>query len=352
MKRKPTINDVARVAEVSNMTVSRVVNGRPNVTEDTRRKVLDAMQALGYRPNAVAQSMRSDRTRTIGLLLPDISNATNGSVARVVSDRLREMGYRFLLGSTGFNVEVELDYLKDFQSGVVDGMILFLANDQDPRTRAALSDISVPAVLVDRSPGIAMDRVLSEHTHAMTEAVEHLIAHGHRKIGIIMSPNSMRPGRKRTEAFLETMRRHGLPVDPAHVVDTRQTVEDGYAAAIRMLTGDRPTALIVGANQQVFGAVQAVRELRLRIPDDLSLLGADESQASALIQPPLTMIERDMEAIGEAAISTLLARLETPAAPLQTMTLPSILTCRASCGPPPLTGSVPAGTITKGSPSQ
>ena len=334
--KEPTIDDVAAAAGVSNMTVSRVANGAAHVREATRQRVIAAMQRLGYKPNSLAKGMRSNVTRTVGFILPDFTNATNATVAQTVERIMAAAGYRILFASTGFDLNREQQLLEDFQTKAVDGLILFLTDESSVRSVELIAASRVPVVIVDRDVPVAADYVLSEHRAAMGDVVRYLASLGHRRIGLIAAPLTIRPGRERHDAFRSTLTGLGLPVDETSIRTPRLTIEDGYQAAVDMLRRPgRPTALIVGANQFIFGAMRAVRELGIAVPADLSLVGADENLASALIEPPLTVIWRDQERIGESAARLLLDRMGAGKSnPPRTATVQSEIILRGSCGPP------------------
>jgi LacI family transcriptional regulator len=334
--KQATINDVARAAGVSSMTVSRALNRSGYISEDTRLKVEAAAAALDYRPNALAQGMRSNATGTVGFILPDITNSTNAVVAQTAERELARAGYRLLLGSTGFDPDLEANFLQSFQRRTVDGVIAVLADDTSASTHALLKTSRVPVVIIDRDLPFPVDTVFSEHEKSMHQVVSYLVGLGHRRIGLIMSPITMRPGRLRVAAFMQAMLDAGVTPDPALVRWERQLVQEGYRAALDLLQiPDRPSALIVGANQQTFGALKAVRKLGLRVPEELSLVGADEHFTTSLVEPPLSVIWRDMELVGSYAAQLLLERLRKPArTEVRTITVPSEVIIRRSCAVP------------------
>ena len=336
MRKGPTINDVARAASVSSMTVSRVINGHAYIRTATRQRVEAAIAALGYQPNSLAQGMRTNTTRAIGFMLPDITNSTNAAVAQAAERVLVKRGFRLLLGSTGFDVELEAQCLNAFQQRTVDGVVAVLADETSEKIHSLLRASRVPIVVIDRDLPFAIDTVWSEHKPAMREVVRYLTGLGHRRIGLVMSPVTMRPGRHRVDAFIQTMRELSLEPDPSLIRWERQLVEDGYRAALDLLRrSPPPTALVVGANQQTFGALQAIRELGLKVPQDLSFIGADENLAASLIEPPLTMIWRDMALMGQHAATLLLERLgQAPRTDVRTITVTSEVILRQSCAPP------------------
>ena len=250
-----------------------------------------------------------------------------------------------LFASTDFKLDHEQHFLEEFQNRTVDGLIVLLADETAERSVELLKRSRVPVVLIDRDVVAPLDFVLSDHKTAMTQVVRYLMSLGHTKIGLIVPPMTMRPGRERFNAFCAEMLLRGHPTLEGYIRTAIQTPEEGYRAAIDILRHpDRPTALIVGANQHIFGAMRAVRELNLSIPGELSIVGADENVASGLIEPPLTVIWRDMNLVGESAARLLLDRLGSRAAePPRTITIRSEIILRESCGPAP-TNTEPRGT--------
>ncbi|KRE07996.1 hypothetical protein ASE63_21935 [Bosea sp. Root381] len=335
MPRPATIDEVAKLAGVSSMTVSRVVNASPRVREETRSRVLSAMAELEYRPNAIAQGMRSSTTRTVGFLLPDLTNPLNAMIAQSVEASLAAAGFRMLVASTRFDIDKEAHYLEQFQANVVDGIIALLSDETSEVIARAIEKSRVPVVVIDRDLPVPVDAVLCEHEQVMSELVTHLVGLGHRRIGLLNGPMTIRPARRRLDAFCSTALKLGVDDPLRYSRAPPPTIEEGFRAAMELMTATpRPTALIVCSNQNMFGALRAIRDLGLRIPGDLSFVGADENMSSALLDPPLTVIDRDIGSMGEAAARLLMDRLESPhRRPGAQVTIPSQLILRSSCGP-------------------
>lgn len=338
-QREPTIDDVAAAAGVSNMTVSRVVNGAAHVREETRQRVLAAMRELGYRPNSLAKGMRSNVTRTVGFILPDLTNSTNAMVAQTVERTMAAAGYRTLFASTAYDLSTEHRFLEEFQTKLVDGIIAFLSEESSSRSIELVGRSRVPVVLIDRTVPVSVNFVLSEHRIAMRDIVRYLGSLGHSRIGLIVPAITQRPGRERFEAYREAMLEQGFPASDNLVRVLGQTLEEGegYRAAMGLLRQpQRPTALIIGANLYISGAVRAVRELGIKVPSKLSLVGSDENLLSSLIDPPLTIIWRDQKLIGESAAYLLLDQMGSGAlAEPRTVIIPSNIIFRESCAPAP-----------------
>ncbi|MEZ5666962.1 MAG: LacI family DNA-binding transcriptional regulator [Alphaproteobacteria bacterium] len=332
---KPTIKDVARLAGVSPMTASRVANGQGNVRAEKREAVLRAMRTLDYAPHAAAQSMRTQRTRRIGFMLPDITNMTNAVVSLAVERHLARDRYHLMLFNTDFQTAIERDVLAMGNHKMFDGLIAALADDTDPSVAAALAASPIPVVLIDRQCGVAVDCVYSDHHGAMRTIVQQLAHLGHRRIALIAPSRAIWPGRARVEAFVEAMAGCDLPVDRALIWAEDQSIAFGRQVTLAMMaSADPPTALIAGANQLTLGAYQALRDSGIAIPGDVSFVGADDPYLASLMSPPVTVIYRDMELVGRHAADLLLRRLRGEAGPSpRSVTVPSEIALRDSTGP-------------------
>ena len=333
--RKPTIKDVARLAGVSPMTASRVANNSANVRQEKQLAVRQAMKALRYVPDAAAQSMRTQKTRRIGFMLPDITNLTNAAVSLAVERRLAQERYQVMMFNTDFQVATELEVLAMGSHNIFDGLIAALTDDTHPAVAAALAASTVPVVLIDRDCGTATDAVYGDHRTAMRAVVAQLVHLGHRRIGLVAPSRLIRAGRERVAGFIAARTAFGLDAADGLIWTERQSIGYGREAAIAMLKSDRPpTAIIAGANQQTMGVYQAIQELGLAIPDDISFVGADDPYLASLLSPPITVIYRDMDVVGRHAAEIMLRRLRDKAAlPRQIVTVPSEIASRSSIGP-------------------
>lgn len=331
-----SIRDVAREAGVAIVTVSRVINGSQYVKEETRHRVETAMKRLGYHPRASAQSMRTNVTRTIGFMLPDLTNLVNARIAQAAEETLSRAGYYMILGSSMFDVAREADFLKLLRNGRIDGLIIQLSDEGNADIHKLIGDSDVPIVVVDRDLPFDIDCVLSEHYESARKMTEHLIALGHKRIAIIASSFATRAGRERVRGFNDAMTEAGIEVAPEFVRHEHQVEEYGMREAYAMLSRPRrPTAIFAAGNQILYGVLQAIRTLGVRIPDDLSLVAADETDLSPLVEPPITVIHRDTAEIGRSAAELLLARLgnHLPDLPMKVMTRSEIV-LRQSCAAP------------------
>lgn len=307
---RPTVLDVARLAGVSPMTVSRVARGKPGVRPASVEAVNRAMEALQYRPNLAARSMRTGRTGRVGLIVPDITNSNNAAMAQAVERRLAREGMHLMLWFTDFDSALEISIIKRIQSELVDAALLALTDETAEGLTSAVQALSIPAVLIDREAAHPMDAVMSDHRSAMQQVVTQLVALGHRSIALVAPPPRIRPARERIHAFRDCLRELGSPESLAQVVAEGQSIEYGYRAAIRLMaSSSRPTAIIAAANQIMLGAYKALIDLNLNLPGDVSFVGTDDAFTASIMTPAATVIWRDMAELGNAAAEIVLDRL-------------------------------------------
>ncbi|WEX10964.1 LacI family DNA-binding transcriptional regulator [Chelativorans sp. AA-79] len=307
---RPTIKDVAAQAGMSTLTVSRVINNHPSIKLSTRLRVEAAMRALNYEPNAAAQSMRRGSSRTIGFLMPDFAHGVSAFVAQNVERVLHKAGYTVMLACSHFDPATECNALRTFERNRVDAVLLKTCDESSPEIIERVQSMSCPVVLVDRDLPGAVDAVVSDHAAAMRQAVRHLLELGHRDIALIAPSSKMRPGRERIAGFRQAMQEAGLTVPSDRLVDGGNSETYAYDAIMSLMDRKRrPTALIAAGNQILFGAIEALKRLRLTFPDDVSLLGADHPRLGRVMSPTITMIDREPARLAEAAADSLLVRL-------------------------------------------
>lgn len=325
-----TIRDVALAAEVSIATVSRVINGTRYVSPDLRARVVSAMQALGYQPNAIAQGLRRQATRTAGLLVPRINEPFFGQFAFAVEKTLFANGYRTLVCSTEENPDKERAYIAILLGQQVDAVVLFplIAGTDDNVARLVERD--VPVVVVEREmAAFAVSQVLVTNFQGGSDGVRHLVELGHRHLGILsaggetMPPERLRGAR---QAVLDS----GVQAD-VRVISGPPDFTSGYEAALDMLRArPRPTAIFALTDSMAVGALHAAAQMGLRVPHDLSLIGFDDIPLVSFLIPPLTTIAQPIYAMGEAAARILLRQLTGAHAAPQTVLLETRLVRRAS----------------------
>lgn len=339
MQRRPTIKDVAREAGVSTVTVSRVVNGLPQVQPETRARVEAAMLRLGYLPNLAARSMRTSLTRTVGFLVPDLTSYPNAAVAQAAERRLAEEGYAVLLASSDYRAERELRVLEVLRTRQVDGIILYVCDELDTGLRAMVARLDVPLVVLDRDLPVDADCVLSEHAATMAEVVRYLTLLGHRRIALLLTGLRVRPVRERRRGFEAAAAAAGLDPSELTVLQCAPAGAGAMPAALALLDQPAtPTAIIAEGSRILRGAMLAARAVGKRVPEELSLVGIDAEDIASAALPEITCVLRDFGEIGRTAAELMLRRLSgLPPGP-QRIVLPSRVVLNASCAGPPAPG--------------
>jgi DNA-binding LacI/PurR family transcriptional regulator len=320
---------------VSTVTVSRVNNEPDLVVLSTRERVHAAMHKLGYVPNLAARTMRTNATHTIGFLVPDLTIYPNAAVAQAAARRLAEAGYALLLASSDQRPEREIEALSILRTRQVDGMMLYVCDQEHPSLMSAVRDLDVPCVLLDRDIPSRADRIYSDHRDVMREAVRQLAGLGHRRITLLQYDMRIRPSLERRSAFSEAMEQAGIPAADRLVlrlpgdVSTLPVLQQFLFASKRS-----PTAAIVEGSRLLLATIQAARERGITLPQDLSIIGIDADDVATAATPEISCVLRDFEAIGMAAAEAMLARLQDRDAPRVVTHLPSRLSSRFSVGPP------------------
>ena len=331
----PTIEDVARRAGVSRQTVSRVINDRNWVSPDARERVLQAVRELGYRRNALAGGLRSGRTPTIGLLISNILNPLFAGEARGVQDVADGHDYQVILANTDEDVRKEERLVQMLREKQVDGAIVIPCHSAN--SRVALEELAraaIPVVLLNRRlPGF--DCVAFDSTYEADQAVGHLVERGHRRIAIITSPRRSTTARDRLGAYRQALERNGVEYDSELVKAAGWDEGDGAAATRELLSLPRPpTAIFTSSVLLTLGAVMAIKAAGLRIPEDVALIGCNETRWSQVVDPPLTMIQTDPYALGRTGAELLFRRLDGDRADAPALIrLPAQLEVRQSSGP-------------------
>jgi LacI family transcriptional regulator len=308
--RKVTLRDVAKIAGVSTATVSRVINNPEKVKPRTLEKVRKVIEELHYSPNLIARSLKVQKSFMIGLLVPNILNPFFAKIARGTENLLNERGYTVLILDTQENSVKEAKYLKDLLERRVDGLII-VPSKEDTDIPKVLRKKPIPAVFVDRYFSKDFDSVKGNNFSGISLLVSHLVNRGYRRIGFISGPLETLPGRERYEAFIRLLALYGLEAKPAHVKISDFSIEGGYVKTKELLeSGDIPEAVVAANNFMGVGALKAIREKGLRVPQDLGLVVFDEVFLADLADPPLTVVVQPAEEMGKVAAEMLLERIE------------------------------------------
>jgi len=332
--KKVTIRDVAAAAGVSYQTVSRVINERPDVAEETRRRVRQVIEELGYQPSAVARGLASKRTYTLGLITADFSDYFFSQVIVGAEIEAREHGYFFMLCSTERNPDDEPEYLRLLTERQVDG-ILFArpSTEQDSRHIVSLLRRDVPLVTTAyHVPGEDLTVVDVDNVDGGLQATQCLIDGGRWHIGMITGPPDWKSVKDRSIGYRLALERAGIPFDESVIEHGDWSYGSGYEATRRLLERNtRFTALFVQNDRMATGAIQALRQAGHRIPDDVAIVGYDDIPAAAYCHPPLTTIRQPMQQVGEIATQRLIELIDNPDAERQEILLKTDLVRRGSC---------------------
>jgi LacI family transcriptional regulator len=332
-----TITEVARRAGVSAMTVSRVVNRSGYASPATRARVEQAIAELGYVPNAVARHLRSKRSKTIALVVSDITNPFFTTIARGVEDAAAPRGYAVMFANTDESESEEIEYLRMLAQRQIDGVLLVPAGSSAAPFRL-LHGQEIPVVVIDRRVvARKVDEVRCDSEQGAYELVRHLIGLGHTRIAVITGRRNISTSTDRVVGYERALREAGLPISPELVAYDSFSLEAGYRQARRILeTEPRPTAIFATNNFLAFGALRALREADLRIPGDLSLVTFDDLPAGWHDDPFLTVLAQPAYELGRRATELLLGRLEGERpAKRQVVLLPGELIVRRSSGAAP-----------------
>ncbi|MFK4106027.1 LacI family DNA-binding transcriptional regulator [Streptomyces sp. NPDC019531] len=305
--------DVAHAAGVSKATVSKVLNGRDlSVREETRQRVHEVAQALGYRPHAGARALAGSRTHALALLVPALANPTYVTIARGAYQRARELGYLSLLAEDFDGQQADDSFNDLVQDGRVDGLLMASARPGHPLVDTLRSS-SVPHVFLNRPVEGSGRNVTMDVARSSVTALDHLHGLGHRAIGHIAGPAGIAPSDARKDAFLRHADELGLQAAPVASGDF--TEEGGVCAALELLGGTPGapppvTALYTSSLAQAIGAMGAIRSLGLRIPEDVSVIGNDDLPIAGHLWPPLTTVAMPLYELGTAAVDALVAAVQ------------------------------------------
>jgi LacI family transcriptional regulator len=335
--RQATLRDVASAAGVHPATASRALNlgTRLLVSEETARRVSEAAERLGYRPNPVARSLRTRRSHTIGVLIPDLNNPLFPPIVRGLEDRLAEHGYVALLGNTDADMAKEHLIFDQMRARHVDGFVLATATRNSP-ILAEAAEAGLPVVLMNRTAqGYPFSSVAVDNEQGVRAAVGHLAALGHTRIGHIAGPQEISTGAARLRGFLDGMRSHGLAVtDDQIVYAAAYTIEEGLRLGRELLQARDDLTAIVAANDMVaVGCYGALDEAGLRCPDDVSVIGFNDMPFIDRLRPPLSTVRFPHYQLGTEAAALLIERIEAEDSPVKILYLAPELVARGSTAP-------------------
>lgn len=311
--KRITIENVAQAVGVSRQTVSRAMNDKGEISPETKERVLKAIEELGYQPNRLAQGMVTQRTKTVGLVMPDITNLFFPEVARGVQDAGRQHDYNVFLCNTDDEPEEEIRVLNSLAAQRVDGIIM-IASVADEPALVRFADSYSPIVMLNRffeHPNV--DLIIVDNERGAFLAVEHLIAQGRRKIGMLANLNFSRSQIRRVRGYEEALKHYGIAVDRSLIIGETPTLQGGYNA-LQQLMAIHPgvTAVFTYNDLMGLGAMRAARDLGKRVPEDIAVIGFDNIGMASMATPSLSSIHVDKYAIGQKAMNRILDILDKP----------------------------------------
>ncbi len=308
-----TIREVARQAKVSVGTVSNVLAGSATVRAELRRRVEEAMRGLDYHPNQIARSLKTRQTKTLGLVISDITNPFFPQVVRGAEDAAMESGYLLITLNTDDNPERERHALSMLRARKVDGLLLTVASAREDLNHVEQFQASgLPIVCIDRKvPNIALDLVCSDNARGARMCMQHLLSRGHHRVGYLSGSVGLFTAETRLAGFNQALAEAGISGDPRLVRHGDFRLESGYRLAKEMLLEhDPPSALFASNAMMGFGALKAIHELGLRCPEDVALAMFDDVPFGDVIQPRLTVVAQPAYEMGRVGAQLLIARLE------------------------------------------
>jgi LacI family transcriptional regulator len=335
----PTLRDVADAAGVHPATASRALNPatRGLVNADTARRVLRVAEGLGYRPNPMARGLKTAKSATVGLVIPDLTNPLFPPIVRGIEDVLEPAGYSGLIVNTDNDPQREQAQVALLRARQVEGLIVATALLEHPLLER-LHREGVPMVMINRRPGgVDVPSVTPDDAVGIDLAVDHLARLGHHRIAHLAGPPTTSTGADRAQAFRTAMRDRGLDDDPSLVVYCSFWSEDAGAAALRQLldAGSAPTAVVAGNDLIALGCYQVFAERAISCPDEMSVVGFNDMPFLDKLAPPMTTVAIPHQQIGAEAAGLLLDAIAGPERPARAVLLPVSLVTRGSTAPPP-----------------
>lgn len=329
----PTLEEIAELSKASRSTVSRVINNDPHVSDATRKRILEVIQQLNFQPNRAARSLAGGRTRVLGLVIPM-------GVSRLFADPYFPILIQGVNSACYAHDHTVMLWLADpdyerrminqiLHNGLIDGVILASTLTNDPVLQALIGG-NLPFIQVGRqiSDGntsyVDVDNQSGAH-----EAVSYLLRKGRRRIATITGPHNMVPGIDRLEGYLAALRERGIAADPQLIIEGDFTEASGYEAARRLIPW-KPDAIFAASDNMAFGALRALREANLCVPDDVALIGFDDIPFAAHTDPPLTTVRQPIQRTGAVAAETLIDLIENPSPSPRRMILTTELVIRSS----------------------
>lgn len=305
------IKEVAKQAGVSPSTVSRVLTGNIPVASETRQKVLEAVKDLDYQPNPLAQGLKGTRIKTIGLIIPNVRNLVFPAAIRGIEDTAKKYGYTVVLCNTDESLEKEMSYIHNLRRRLINGFILSTARINSPHL-LDLKEDNFPVICLIRHLGEELDAVVLDNLDGAYQAVKYLIERGHKKIAIINGDMGVQLYRERFAGYKKALEEAGIALDPDLIVENISGWnESGRVVHDMLFAGVRPDAIFGTNDPKAIGAMRAVKDFGLKVPDDISIVGFDDSDVAAFLDPPLTTVAQPFYEMGVKACERIIRMIES-----------------------------------------
>ncbi|MFA9557740.1 LacI family DNA-binding transcriptional regulator [Evansella sp. AB-rgal1] len=309
-----TIYDVAKRANVSAMTVSRVINQKGNIGEATRKRVEKAIEELNYFPNKSARSLTSKATNILSLLITDINNPFFTKVARGAEDKALQLGYQVILSNSDENIEKESRYIQMLLESQVDGILIAPSGDESKNNIRTLIKHKIPFVQLDREvEGIESDVILGDSQKGTRMLIDHLINQGHKRIALINGPSYISTARERRNAYMEALKYSGIPMEEHLMFETDYIQKDGLELVdylVSLPKGKRPTAVFAANNFIAVRVIKALRKKGIRVPEDIACVCFDDFDQDIDLDPFLTVAAQPAYDFGFMGVQMLVDKIE------------------------------------------
>ncbi len=309
IKIAATIKDVAKYSGLSIATISKYINGG-NVLDNNKEKIEEAIKVLNFRVNEMARGLKTSKSKTIGILLPNLENIFFTSIVSNIEDILLKSGYSTVICDYKEDYGLEKEKLEFLVSKMVDGIVIIPSGKESLEVKSVM-DRGIPVVLIDRAlKGVDCDVVLGDNLNASYNAVEQFITRGHKRIAIIAGPKDMYTAEERVKGYYRVHEDYSLEIDTELIKYGDYKIDSGYTLLYELLEMDKkPTAVFITNYEMTLGAIMAINEKKVDIPNDLSIIGFDNIQLAKIVNPPLSIVVQPMKAIGETAAEILVKRL-------------------------------------------
>lgn len=332
-----TLKEIAQELGMSAMTVSRALNNKDNVDENTKKRVVEKANSMGYTPNHVAKSLVSSKTFTIGVVIPEINHAFFSEVISGIEEVTYKRNYQLFLTNSAEQAEREKSSINALQSKRVDGILISCAEtSNDVGYYKKIIKTGLPFVFFDRCiEGIGASCVVVNDYESSKIITTHLIDYGYTEIAHLKGSEDVSVARKRKQGFSDALAEHGLFVDDMYIEESGLNEKGGYRAmkAILERTGDKPPRAVVAVNDpSAFGAINAVKEAGLSVPSDIAIVGFSDDIRSELIECPLTTVRQPAFLMGKTAAQKLIDTIDNQNEPIETLELKNEIIIRRSCG--------------------